>query len=145
MREAARHLLSTIAYRFEKATQHCNSTYPSLNIGKGVRTPLEIVHHMRILVHYATSRLTKNKKSIDKNEEWEVEKKLFLDQLEKLDQLLEEKKNDKRMLQRLIQGPLADMLTHVGQLSMMSRLNDQPVEGINYYDAPIEVGKIKNY
>lgn len=106
---------------------------------------MEIVHHMRILVHYATSRLTKNKKSIDKNEEWEVEKKLFLDQLEKLDQLLEEKKNDKRMLQRLIQGPLADMLTHVGQLSMMSRLNDQPVEGINYYDAPIEVGKIKNY
>ncbi len=144
MQDASRHLLSTISYRFEKASEHCNSTYPHLDIGKGVRTPLEILHHMRELVIYAIYRLTEKRFSIDNEAKWDISKELFLHELEKLDRLLEDNIYETDLLGRIIQGPLADMLTHVGQLSMMSRLNDHPVKGMSYYDAPIEVGNIKN-
>jgi hypothetical protein len=44
--------------------------------------------------------------------------------------------------ERLFQGPLADALTHVGQLAMMRRLAGAPVKGENYYKAEIRAGRV---
>lgn len=39
-------------------------------------------------------------------------------------------------------GPIADALTHVGQLAMLRRLAGAPVRGENYFRAEIEAGRV---
>ncbi len=43
---------------------------------------------------------------------------------------------------KLFQGPIADALTHVGQIAMLRRLAGAPVRGENYFRAEIAVGRI---
>jgi hypothetical protein len=45
-------------------------------------------------------------------------------------------------LDRLLQGPVADALTHVGQIAMLRRLAESPLKGENYFKAEIAVGRI---
>jgi hypothetical protein len=42
----------------------------------------------------------------------------------------------------LFQGPIADALTHVGQLAYLRRLAGIPVKGENYFVAKIAVGRV---
>jgi len=43
-------------------------------------------------------------------------------------------------VERLFQGPIADALTHVGQIAMMRRLARTPMRGENYYGADVITG-----
>ena len=45
-------------------------------------------------------------------------------------------------IERLFQGPVADALTHVGQLAMLRRLAGAPVKGENYFKAEIQAGRV---
>ena len=42
---------------------------------------------------------------------------------------------------KLIQGPLADALTHVGQLHAMRRKAGAPIAAMNYIKADIQAGR----
>jgi hypothetical protein len=42
----------------------------------------------------------------------------------------------------LFQGPIADALTHTGQLTMLRRLAGSPIKGENYAKAEIVSGAI---
>ena len=42
----------------------------------------------------------------------------------------------------LFQGPVADALTHVGQLAMLRRMAGAPVRGENYFRAAIVAGRV---
>ena len=42
---------------------------------------------------------------------------------------------------RLFQGPIADALTHVGQINMLRRVAGSPVRGESYNLAPIKIGQ----
>ncbi len=44
--------------------------------------------------------------------------------------------------ERLLQGPIADALTHVGQLAMLRRAAGSPMIGESYYKAEIAIGQI---
>ena len=39
---------------------------------------------------------------------------------------------------RLLQGPLSDILTHIGQISMLSTLNDNPIEWEDFSSSPLQ-------
>ncbi len=43
---------------------------------------------------------------------------------------------------KLFQGPVADALTHVGQIAMLRRLAGSPVRGENYFRADIAAGRV---
>jgi hypothetical protein len=45
-------------------------------------------------------------------------------------------------LDRLLQGPVADALTHVGQLAMMRRLAGSPIGPENYFIADVVTGRV---
>ncbi|HEV2641418.1 MAG TPA: hypothetical protein VGT98_01870, partial [Candidatus Elarobacter sp.] len=45
------------------------------------------------------------------------------------------------LLQQLFQGPIADALTHTGQLTLLRRLADAPIRGESYQRALIAVGQ----
>ncbi len=44
--------------------------------------------------------------------------------------------------EKIFQGPIADALTHVGQIAMLRRLANAPVKGENYHRAEISIGRV---
>ena len=49
---------------------------------------------------------------------------------------------DREAVEGLFQGPIADSLTHIGQIAMLRRLAGCPVRGENYFRAEITVGRV---
>jgi len=45
-------------------------------------------------------------------------------------------------VEKLFQGPVADALTHVGQIAVLRRLAGSPVKGENYFVADIAAGRV---
>ena len=43
---------------------------------------------------------------------------------------------------KIFQGPIADALTHTGQISMLRRIAGAPVRGENYFKAEITAGRV---
>lgn len=74
---------------------------------------------------------------------WEEEVERFYQLLEKLDRVITERKPMKATNEQLLQGPLADAMTHVGQLIMLRRLADSPTERENYIKATIHSGILR--
>ena len=74
---------------------------------------------------------------------WDENIERFFALLKQLDTLLAtnaplRRYNDERMLQ----GPLADAMTHVGQLAMIRRMYGSPTTGENFAEAGIQVGDV---
>lgn len=44
--------------------------------------------------------------------------------------------------EKLFQGPIADALTHVGQLALLRRFGGAPIRGENYFRADIAAGRV---
>jgi hypothetical protein len=44
--------------------------------------------------------------------------------------------------ENLFQGPVADALTHIGQINMLRRMAGCPVKGENYFQAEIVAGRL---
>ncbi|MEM7736009.1 MAG: hypothetical protein AAF267_09495, partial [Deinococcota bacterium] len=59
-----------------------------------------------------------------------------------LDALLEGQDTNEKMLERLMQGLVADALTHVGQLAMLQRIAGSPILSENFYRADVQVGQV---
>jgi len=74
---------------------------------------------------------------MDPIQDWDTEVQLFYDSLSGLTTYLEEYIEDEKALLKMTQGPLADALTHIGQLAMISRINNQALDKENFVHAPI--------
>lgn len=74
--------------------------------------------------------------------DWDVELRRFFDGLAALDSLLVSQLPEGRWDELLIQGPLADALTHVGQLAMLRGAAGSPVRPESYARATIAAGQV---
>lgn len=45
-------------------------------------------------------------------------------------------------MRSLFQGPIADALTHVGQIALLRRMAGAPVRAENYFKADVVVGRV---
>jgi hypothetical protein len=66
----------------------------------------------------------------------------FFAALKKFDDFLASTEPMHASPEKLLQGPIADALTHVGQIAMLRRLAGGPVKGESYYEAEIAVGRV---
>jgi hypothetical protein len=73
---------------------------------------------------------------------WKDEVERFLSSLKKFDDFLASGEPMQSPPEKLFQGPIADALTHVGQIAILRRLAGDPVKGENYYKAEIVVGRV---
>ena len=73
---------------------------------------------------------------------WDADVARFFDRLQKLDAYLASNAALGRPPEQLFQGPIADALTHVGQIAMLRRLAGSPVRGENYSKADIVAGRV---
>ncbi|WP_141430620.1 hypothetical protein [Bacillus sp. 03113] len=134
-----RHFLATIAYRANKVIHEVPLEYPDLRIGEGVRSPKEILSHISFVLTCAHSVFH----HYDELKEfevgsWELEVKRFYEIIGILDNALSHglPQRDK-IAEKLLQGPLSDAMTHVGQLSMLRRMANSPIQGENFFNANI--------
>ena len=136
-----RHILAAIAYRFQKAVRGAAPDYPGFEAGAGVRRPVEIVNHMTSVLEFARAMLTGTDRLKPDPKPWAEEIDRFHDLLATLDELLKKKSYEETTLKKVLQGPLSDVLTHIGQLATLRRLSGDPLPGESYVKANIQTGK----
>jgi hypothetical protein len=140
-RELLRHALATLAYRGAKPLRDAPAAFADFS-GAG-RTPAQILAHLGDLLDWALSMADGSRQWHDsKPLPWNQESQRFFAALKKFDDFLASAEILQAPVEKLFQGPVADALTHVGQLAMMRRLAGVPIQGENYYAAAIEVGRV---
>lgn len=142
-RKLLRHTLATLAYRGGKALRNAPDEFGEFQAGKGVRTPGQILAHLGDLFDWALSIAMGQQKWHDsKPLPWAQDVERFFAALKKFDDFLASSEPVQAPLEKLFQGPVADALSHVGQIAILRRLAGGPVKGENYYVAEIQVGRV---
>ena len=136
-----RHTLATIAYRFSKSVRSHQNSYADFQAGNDVRTPHEIVTHILQLLLWSGAAL----RGVERGpkppaQNFEAEILAVQEQIRLVDSLLEPEEIQISSANKLIQGPFSDILTHVGQLSMLRRLNKEILPSENFSIANIKAG-----
>jgi hypothetical protein len=139
-----RHLLATLAYRAAKTLRDVPPGFGDFAAGPTSRTPLQIVAHMGDLMGWGLRMVVQGKASwrAEGGGDWDHEVRRFFDGVAALDEALASHEPDAYSREGLIQGPLADTLTHVGQLAMLRGAAGAPVRPESYARAEIEVGRV---
>lgn len=142
-RELLRHAVATLAYRGGKAIRSAPPGFAEFRAGEGSRTAGQILGHVGDLFVWAASIAAgKEAWSNAAPLAWEQECERFFALLKKFDDFLASGKAVHAPIERLLQGPVADALTHVGQIAMLRRLAGSPVKGENYFVAEIAAGRV---
>ena len=144
-RTLLRHFLAAIAYRTQKALRGAPENYPDFSAGHQLRTPVEILRHMTSVLGYARTFFVGGTYPFrpDPLPTFADEQERFHDMLGALDVLLEQGAIANELTDdQLLQGPLADVMTHVGQLALLRRLAGAPIPPENFIHATVRVGQL---
>jgi hypothetical protein len=141
-RTVLRHLAATLAYRAAKVLRDTPPEFAHASFGDSTRHPVQIVAHLGDLMAWAvTIARGEIVWKAEGSSDWSVEVARFFDNLAALDrELASEPFNGS--VEKLIQGPLADALTHVGQLAMLRGMAGVPVRPESYARANIVTGRV---
>jgi len=142
-RELLRHALATLAYRGGKAVRGVPAGFAEFRAGEGVRTPGEILAHIGDLLDWAVSLVEGNQRWHDSAPlAWDEGVKRFYAGTKALEDALSSGAAVAASPESLFQGPIADALTHIGQIEILRRLAGHPVKGENYFKADIVTGRV---
>jgi hypothetical protein len=142
-REMLRHTLATVAYRGGKAVRNPPAGFAEFHECEGMRTPGQILAHIGDLFDWALSIAAgKQAWNDSKPLAWDAEVARFFAALKAFDDFLASSEPLQAPAEKLFQGPIADALTHVGQISILRRIAEAPVRAENYYRADIVVGRV---
>src|SRR5215831_14884182 len=142
-RELLRHTVATVAYRGGKAVRGTDDAFAAFKASETTRTPAEILAHIGDLFDWALSIARGDEKWHNSEPlAWDQEIDRFHAALKSFDDYLDSGANLPATCERLFQGPIADALTHVGQIAMLRRLAGQPMKGENYSVTKIEAGSV---
>jgi hypothetical protein len=142
-RELLRHTVATVAYRGAKAVRDAPPHFAAFDGGAAPRTPLVIVAHIGDLYEWALS-LARGAQAWNDSAplEWPREVERLFATLGRFDEYLASDAPLGTTPEALFQGPIADSLTHVGQLTLLRRLAGAKMRSENYYRAEIAVGRV---
>jgi hypothetical protein len=142
-RELLRHALATLAYRGGKAIRGAPEGFAVFHVDEGVRAPGQILAHIGDLMDWGlTIAIGKRTWNDSKPLAWEKEVERFFAAVKKFDDYLASNEPVHTTPEKLLQGPIADALTHVGQIAMLRRIGGEPVKGESYYEAEITIGRV---
>jgi hypothetical protein len=142
-REMLRHTLATLAYRGGKAVRGAPPGFGDHRPSPGSRSAGEILAHVGDLLDWAVA-LAEGRHDWHESPPlpWPREVDRFFAGLAALDSRLAAPAPLGSPAERLFQGPIADALTHVGQISLLRRTAGAPVRGENYFKADISAGRV---
>ncbi len=140
-RDLLRHTLATLAYRGGKAARGAPDGFTGFQIAAGCRTPGQILAHISDLLDWALSMARGKQEWHDSAPlPWDKATERFCSALEAFDNYLGSDQPLGVSSEKMFQGPIADALTHVGQIAILRRLAGAPVKGENYFRAGITAG-----
>jgi len=142
-RELLRHTVATLAYRGGKAVRNAPASFAEFKVSPTSRTPIEILSHIGDLLDWALS-IAKGAEAWKNGalESWDQQAERCFAALERLDAFLASDAPLAVPPEKLFQGPIADALTHVGQINLLRRVAGAPVRGENYRVAEITTGRV---
>jgi hypothetical protein len=142
-RELLRHAVATLAYRGAKVLSGVPDGFGSYKVGETSRTPAQILTHLGDLLDWALSLAQGKQVWHDSpSAAWHDGVDRFFQSLARFDAYLASDASLSCPAAQLFQGPVADALTHVGQLAMLRRLAGSPLRGENYFKAEIVAGRV---
>ena len=140
-RHLLRHTIAALAYRATRALENAPDTFATFD-GCG-REPVKILTHMGDLFDWALSSVKGSERwHTSRPLAWAAESERFFAALKAFDEYLASAEPLHASVDRLFQGPIADALTHVGQIAMLRRLAGCPTCGENFYVAKVAVGQV---
>jgi hypothetical protein len=140
---AIRHLVATLAYRAAKVLRDTPDGFGATSVGATTRRPVLIVAHLADLMAWAITLVQDTVAwKAEGGSDWGVEVARFQANLAALDRELTSTRLVPGAAEKLIQGPLADALTHVGQLAMLRGMAGAPVRPESYARAAITAGRV---
>jgi hypothetical protein len=142
-RQLLRHTVSTLAYRASKTLRDVPESFATFTAGDNCRKPGQILAHMGDLFDWALSILQGQQAWHDSEPlPWPLEAERFFKTLEAFDRCLASEAPLATPPEKLFQGPVADALTHTGQIAILRRLAGCPIRAENYYRAEISAGRV---
>ena len=142
-REVLRHMVATVAYRGGLAITDAPAGFETFRVHETTRTPGEILAHIGDLLE-GSLHLVKGEMVYLTSEPlpWAEEIKRFFSAVRAFDAYLASEGPLACEVERMIQGPVGDALTHVGQIVMLRRMAGKPVQSSGYFMAEIVAGEI---
>ena len=142
-REMLRHTVATLAYRGGKAIRGARAEFAGFCCGDSVRTPAKILAHLGDLLDWALSMANGKREWHDSAPQaWDKDVDRFFNALKAFDDYLASDQPLQAPVEKLFQGPIADALSHVGQIAMLRRVSGAPIRAENYFVADITAGRV---
>ncbi len=142
-RELLRHTLATMVYRASKAVRDAPAEFGAFRASDSSRTPVEILAHIGDLMMWG-KRLADGTRKWENSTPlaWEDEVRRFFARVAEFETYLASDQPLHDSPEKLFQGPVADALQHVGQLTFLRRASGAAVRGENYHKADIAAGRV---
>lgn len=141
-RALLRHTVATVAYRGGKAIRNAPAAFAAFRNCDTTRTPVEILAHIGDLYDWALSIARGAEKWNSATPlAWDAECARFFATLKAFDDYLASGEPLHESAGKLFQGPVADSLTHIGQINMLRRMASAPIKGESYHKAEIVTGR----
>lgn len=138
-----RHTLATLAYRAGKVLREFPQQNVERRLAPSSRTPLELVSHLGDLMEWAESLAHgESRWQPGAASDWNAACERFFRGLSALDRALEQSDPRSKPAGQIFQGPIADALTHVGQLALLRGIFGSAVRPESYARAEIRAGQV---
>jgi hypothetical protein len=142
-RAMLRHTVATLAYRLEKVLRDPPLGFADLRVDGGTRTPGELLAHIGDLLDWGRHLADGAWRWAPRPRgAWAADVARAFAGLAALDARLAAPEPLGHAAETIFQGPVADALTHVGQLALLRRLAGAPVRPESYARAAIAVGRV---
>jgi hypothetical protein len=142
-REVLRHLVATVAYRGGVAVVDAPESFAEFRAYETTRTPGELLAHIGDLLEGSLHLLKGEMVYLTSTPlPWKDELTRFFSAVKNLDSYLASEAPLACPVEKLVQGPIGDALTHVGQIVMLRRMSGNPIRPAAYFTAEIVAGEI---
>ena len=142
-REVLRHMVATVAYRGGLAIVDAPENFAAFRAHETTRTPGEILAHTGDLLAGSLHLLKGEMVYLTSAPlPWKEEITRFFSAVNALDAYLASDASLACPVEKLVQGPVGDALTHVGQIVMLRRMAGNPIRSSGYFMAEIVAGEV---
>jgi hypothetical protein len=143
-RDMLRHTLATLSYRAAKAIRGTPADITAMRASPTSRTLAEILAHMGDLLEWAGWMARGEHRWVAAPPGlWDDDAARFFAGIRALDDYIASGAPLHGAEGKLFQGPIADALTHVGQMALLRRAFGSPIRGENYAKADIRRGSVE--
>lgn len=143
-RALLRHMAATLAYRGGKVLRDAPAGFGEFTAPGVLNRPRVLLSHVADLVEWACRACEGDEDAyvIGEPGTWEGEVARFYAALSWLDRAAQRSAPITVPFTRLFQAPIADALSHIGQLALLRRMAGAPVRGESFRKADIVAGRV---